>query len=197
MESEKSEGQAGADAKGGEEAAGSPGAERGGIWAPGRALEPWSMPLRGFGREFMVYGGPYFAKPEGYWGVKLAAELDLPCRVNLPIRDYSTPGEGEAERALERALEALFAGERVYAGCFGGKGRTGLFLALLAKAFGEEDPVGYARREYHPSAVETRGQEAFVESFDAAWLSEKARRLAAETADPEGGASGPRKRRGA
>lgn len=141
-----------------------------GIWVPGKELSPWSLPLEHGGKSLVVYGGPYFAKPEGFWGVKLAAELPLPCEVDLPIRDYSVPEESAARRALERTLEALFRGERVYAGCFGGKGRTGLFLSLLAKSFGVEDPVGYARRLYHPSAVETKEQEAFVGSFDVASL---------------------------
>ena len=40
----------------------------------------------------------------------------------------------------------------------GGWGRTGLFLALLAKVCGVENPVTYVRENYSPRAVETTDQ---------------------------------------
>ena len=52
----------------------------------------------------------------------------------------------------------------------GGWGRTGLFLALIAKVCGEKDPVAYVREHYAPHAVETKDQQAYVESFDVAAL---------------------------
>ena len=50
-------------------------------------------------------------------------------------------------------------------GCMGGIGRTGLMLALLAKSFGEEDPVRYVRATYYSHAVETAAQKQFIAEF--------------------------------
>ena len=55
-------------------------------------------------------------------------------------------------------------------GCLGGQGRTGLFLALLAKVWGIADPVKYVRRVYLRRAVETRDQEEWVADFEASGL---------------------------
>ncbi len=157
----------------------SPRAGEGKVWVPGAEIRPWSLPLEHEGQTFVVYGGPYFAMPQGFFGIKLAAELNLPCQINLPIRDYSIPSAPAAQAALESCVEALFAGEKVYAGCYGGKGRTGLFLALLAKSFGAEEPIAYVRELYHPHAVETAGQADFVRRFDVSGLREKIREEAA------------------
>ena len=64
--------------------------------------------------------------------------------------------------AIQEALD----GKEVYVGCMGGWGRTGLFLALLAKVCGEETPILYVRTHYTPRAVETREQQEYVDNFD-------------------------------
>lgn len=133
-------------------------------------LEPWSLPLKlnspYVNFETTVYGGPYFSKPVDMFGVKLAQELDLKCDVDLPIKDFSIPNIIECKEALKKTVEAIFQDKKVYAGCFGGKGRTGLFLALLTKSFGIEFPVQHVRRHYHSHAVETMDQYEFVRDFD-------------------------------
>ena len=81
--------------------------------------------------------------------------------VHLPIHDFSVPSpdqQDEVELALRETLEALLDGKKVYVGCMGGWGRTGLFLALLAKVCGVEEPVTYVRENYSSRAVETAEQ---------------------------------------
>ena len=54
----------------------------------------------------------------------------------------------------------------MWVGCQGGWGRTGLFLALMAKVCGEANPVSYVRHHYSPRAVETNEQMDYVRKFD-------------------------------
>ncbi|WP_197363732.1 protein-tyrosine phosphatase family protein, partial [Streptomyces clavuligerus] len=74
---------------------------------------------------------------------------------------------------LQRALLELRerAGtERVEIACGGGRGRTGTALALLAVLDGvpARDAVAFVRGHYHPRAVETPWQHAYVRRFTAA-----------------------------
>jgi hypothetical protein len=115
---------------------------------------------------FVIYGGPYLDCPDGFRGVKLAKEITRPCEVSIPIKDYSVPQVGNLNVGLEKAVSLLLAGDAVYAGCMGGRGRTGLFLAILAKAFGVEKPVEYVRENYFHHAVETTEQYDFVMDYE-------------------------------
>lgn len=131
-----------------------------------------SIVLHFAGRAVNVYGGPYVKRPAHMTGVKLAAEIDEPCDIDLPTRDYSVPDARLARKALLQTIKRLAKGESIYAGCWAGVGRTGLFLALLAKSAGVEDPVGYVRSTYHAHAVETAEQKKYVEDFPVFWLSQ-------------------------
>lgn len=123
-------------------------------------------------------GGPFDFYPafaiaqehDNAYGVCVRAEQvtkALSPDVHLPIRDFSVPENPAAVAgALTAALSAAIAGKKVYIGCMGGWGRTGLFMALLAKAAGIENPVEYVRLNYTPRAVETEKQEHYVEDFD-------------------------------
>lgn len=128
-----------------------------------------SMPLRFGGGLIHIYGGPYRQRPQGMCGVKLAAEINAPCEIDLPIHDFSIPSEREAKRAILKTIAALAKGDTIYVGCMGGIGRTGLFLALLAKSAGVKDPVEYVRATYYSHAVETPEQKKFVENFSTFW----------------------------
>ena len=55
--------------------------------------------------------------------------------------DFQVPDRLKLYRGLNKALDLMLAGEPLYVGCMGGKGRTGLFLAVLVKAFGVKKPV--------------------------------------------------------
>ncbi len=85
------------------------------------------------GRRVTVLSGPYRDKPDEVRGVKLAKELDLPCDVDLPIRDYCIPSVSSMVRGLREAFEILGEDQIIYVGCFGGIGRTGMFLALMVR----------------------------------------------------------------
>lgn len=115
--------------------------------------------------HFTVIGGPYRQCPPNMMGVKMAQEIDLPCAVSIPTRDYCVPTLVDMNRGLIEAVGLVLKREPLYVGCAGGIGRTGLFLAILAKAFGVKDPVAYVREYYHPHAVETVEQRYYVGSF--------------------------------
>ena len=121
--------------------------------------------------DFDVIGGPFDAyKPgvNGDVGVCVREErVPKTADFLLPIRDFSAPTDAKrVNHVLERVIDALLDGKRVYVGCMGGWGRTGLFLAILAKAAGHEDPVAYVRKHYTPRAVETEEQQDYVRAFD-------------------------------
>lgn len=129
-------------------------------------------------REFEFHGGPYRYKPGNAFGVCLLEEApainaqNYP-KVHLPIRDFSVPEDkAEVEDAIKRTFSAALDGETVYVGCMGGKGRTGLFLALLTKvARGTTvDAVTRVRTVYNRHAVETEEQEDYVRGFDVTGL---------------------------
>ena len=134
-----------------------------------------------WGKALNLEGGP-FAKwnCEGL-GVKMAEEIEHNCSFAVDVADFSVPSGMAIDQlrlALEHAVVASVRGGRVYAGCMGGTGRTGLFYACLAKALGKKDPVEFVRANYKPHAVETPEQRAFVENFDVSglwWLAVKTR----------------------
>lgn len=129
-----------------------------------------SMPLQFGGRVVEVFGGPYVERPAHMTGVKLAVEINEPCDVDLPVRDYSVPDVGLAQKAIRECLGHMMRGQSLYVGCWGGKGRTGLFMAILAKAAGVSDPVAYVRSTFNEHAVETPEQEAYVRDFPVGML---------------------------
>lgn len=120
----------------------------------------------------LVYGGPYVLKPAHMKGVKMAEEINKPCDIDVPTRDFSVPDPETLRAGLKQAVQLIANGEHVYVGCMGGIGRTGLFLAGLAKMMeaADEDmqgltPVQYVRAQYIPHAVETRQQQKFIEDL--------------------------------
>jgi hypothetical protein len=127
-------------------------------------VRPYVIPFAG--RAVILRGGPYRERPEGTFGICMAKELiDLPHDVFVPTRDFHTPPPETFRKALYEGLEAALDGRQVYVGCMGGIGRTGLYLAVMAKALGVVDPVQDVRKLYYAHAVETRDQERFVRDF--------------------------------
>lgn len=114
------------------------------------------------GGEYCAAGGPYLSKPVGFRGVKLASEIPAESDLELGCEDFSTPDPAETISVAREALRLLANGESVYCGCMGGIGRTGTFLAVLAKACGIRKPVDYIRNTYYAYAVETPAQEEFI-----------------------------------
>lgn len=80
--------------------------------------------------------------------------------------DFRLPRDpADAIDALREAHERA-AAERVEIACRGGIGRTGTALAVLATLSGvpPTQAVDWVRKHYHPRAVETRRQRAWVAS---------------------------------
>lgn len=124
-----------------------------------------------------VYGGPYRQCPSYMFGVKMAVEINETCDVDIPTEDFSVPKVSDLRKGVVKALMASMTGQTVYAGCMGGIGRTGIFLAAMAKVQIEyrkskhragrgEDPVLYVRKHFIPHAVETQQQKDYIELFD-------------------------------
>jgi len=128
--------------------------------------------LRSSGLQGIVCAGPYRDAPEGgdWFRICLAPELDdfhqVPgARIN--IVDFGVPKDEKLFRAVVRyATLKVLRGERVYVGCLGGIGRTGTFLASMAKLCGQDHPIAYVRREYDHRAVETKKQEDFIHTLN-------------------------------
>ncbi len=81
--------------------------------------------------------------------------------------DFSLPGDRvDAVDALREAWRRA-EHERVEVACGGGRGRTGTALACLAVLDGvpPDDAVAWVRGAYHPRAVETPWQRAWVRRF--------------------------------
>ena len=137
-----------------------------------------SIPLRiGNLINTTVYGGPYMECPLGMFGVKMAVEIEYPYDVSIPTKDFQVPEVSDLRAGIVKALMSIINGEQVYAGCMGGIGRTGIFLAALAKVQIEyrktkhrsgrgDDPVLYVRKHFIPHAVETKQQEEYIENLD-------------------------------
>lgn len=134
-----------------------------------------------------IAAGPYRDKPHEQPGIKLAAEINARCIVDCPIKDFGVPDPKLIESALLSTMTLMRGGIVPYVGCWGGKGRTGLFLALMLKVSyqlcrrfwhsREIDYVAGIRNLYSIHAVETQDQEDFVRDFDVSWLVKEAKRL--------------------
>lgn len=117
------------------------------------------------GQNIHIWGGSFFKAPDNdaLTKINLMAECDLPSDIYFPIRDYSVPENSED---LIKVFEECFAKNKdIYVGCFGGIGRTGLFMGALLKYLGHPHPIDFIRSHHHPHSCETEDQVAFVESF--------------------------------
>ncbi len=122
-------------------------------------------------KRYSLMGGPYLAKPSMYHGIKMAIEIDAECDVDVPTVDFSTPSVDDLRLGLIRGIGILTSGQKLYVGCLGGIGRTGLYMAALAKVMVESgsidyQPVEYVRTFYDDRAVETNKQKEFIKAID-------------------------------
>jgi len=84
--------------------------------------------------------------------------------IHLPIPDFGVPSNGGLVRAVNAVIAHAQTGRNIAIHCSAGIGRTGLFVALLAKhvlGFSGEEAIVWVRR-YIPGAVETPEQEQLV-----------------------------------
>lgn len=138
-----------------------------------------------------VYGGPFRKFVKGtrrLVGIKMAQEIDHECDFTVDTEDFSVPTHEDMKRGILFGVKALSEGKDVYAGCMGGIGRTGLYMACMSKVMIDyatktgdappvpNEPVRFVRSHYLPHAVETKEQQAFVSRFNTspvlAWLTE-------------------------
>lgn len=86
------------------------------------------------------------------------------CDVYFPIQDRGVPDNvNDFKKLIDWTAEQLRNKKRVFCGCIGGHGRTGLFLAALTKVMtGEKDAITVTRKNYCKKAVES--------SIQVAWL---------------------------
>src|SRR5262245_52294942 len=82
----------------------------------------------------------------------------------LPIPDFSVPTKDDLEQAVHSAIAYAQAGHHIVIHCSAGIGRTGLFMAYLAKrVFGVPGAEALQWvRHYIPRAVETSEQQRLV-----------------------------------
>lgn len=92
----------------------------------------------------------------------------------LAIRDGGVPSPQQADETmalLRDVVGRLRDGQTVVLHCRAGQGRSGMLAAMALAALGVEPAAAIARvRAVQPRAVETVGQEAYVEQAATAWL---------------------------
>lgn len=89
-----------------------------------------------------------------------AAGLDW---LHLPIPESGAPSQDQMDRAVGFLEASNRAGKAVFAHCFAGYGRTGVIVAGLLIAGGEDPRAAIARvRRLRPGAVESARQEKFL-----------------------------------
>jgi protein-tyrosine phosphatase len=82
----------------------------------------------------------------------------------LPIPDFSVPTRDDLEQAVQHTMAYAQAGHNIVVHCSAGIGRTGLFMAYLAKqllGLSGEEALQWIRH-YIPRAVETLEQQRLV-----------------------------------
>lgn len=89
---------------------------------------------------------------------------ELGHEILFKIPDMGVPEDAEAfKKLLHWTIERLIEGHKVHAGCIGGHGRTGMFLAAMVSVLcDEKDAVTYVRNHYCRKAVETETQIEFL-----------------------------------
>ncbi|MGB2728428.1 MAG: protein-tyrosine phosphatase family protein [Halobacteriota archaeon] len=85
--------------------------------------------------------------------------------IHLPIRDFGVPSNSDLVCAVNLVIEQARAGRNIAIHCSASIGRTGLFIALLAKqvlSLSGEEAIAWVR-QYVPGAVETAEQRQLVD----------------------------------
>lgn len=128
------------------------------------------LPLVVRGHAVTITGGPFDSIPDGAFGICLEMEAQKAwlADVQLPTPDFGLPDPLALHQAVGAALRQLQVEPTrpMHIGCRAGVGRTGLFMACLAKAAGVPgDPIAYVRAHYLSHAAETAAQEAMARGF--------------------------------
>jgi len=85
---------------------------------------------------------------------------------NIPVKDYSPPTIAQLEQFME-LVNGAPPDEKIIVHCQGGIGRTGTFAAVywIMQGFTAIEAIAHIRKS-RPHAVETRGQEAILTTFE-------------------------------
>lgn len=84
--------------------------------------------------------------------------------IHLSIPDFGVPLKADLEETVKKTVKHAQDGQNIVIHCHAGLGRTGLFVASLAKkVFGlsSEEAIHWTRK-YIPHALETHEQERFI-----------------------------------
>jgi protein-tyrosine phosphatase len=84
--------------------------------------------------------------------------------IHLPIPDFDVPSKEDLEGAVKKTVEQAQAGQNIVIHCHAGLGRTGLFVAYLAKqvlGLSGEAAIHWTRK-YIPNALDTDEQRKWV-----------------------------------
>lgn len=84
--------------------------------------------------------------------------------IHLPIPDFDVPSKEDLREAIKKTIVHAQAGKHIVIHCHAGLGRTGLFVAYLAKQILclSSDQAIYWTRKYIPHALETCEQVKFI-----------------------------------
>ena len=84
--------------------------------------------------------------------------------IHLPIPDFDVPSKEGLEEAVMKTVKHAQAGQNIVIHCHAGLGRTGMFVAYLAKkvlGLSGDEAIRWTRK-YIPHALETDVQERFI-----------------------------------
>jgi hypothetical protein len=128
--------------------------------------------LRLLGAPRRIQGGPFNAFVPPAIGVCLERHSRLVhlADVLVDVPDFTAPTQEQLRQGLLETLRLMAAAPAlpVYVGCAAGLGRTGTFIASLARLAGIDNAVAWTRAHYDLRAVETPAQEAAVAALDPA-----------------------------
>jgi protein-tyrosine phosphatase len=88
--------------------------------------------------------------------------------IHLPVPDFGVPTFEALESAIQATIERARAGKNVVVHCYAGLGRTGMFLACLARrvhSMSANQAIHWVR-SILPGAIETSGQIRIIQDFE-------------------------------
>jgi hypothetical protein len=143
---------------------------------------PMSVNLYFGGAPFRMAGMTHLERVGSpLYRVKCATEVAGTFEEEVPAQDFGVPTHTAMRLAVTHAVEAAFQGRPVFAGCVGGIGRTGTFLAVVLKVFyptySGEQLVYMTRAVYLGHAIETAEQKKLIDTIDVSALQRRVKWL--------------------